>query len=26
VLAVLFVTSSIMLVGESYNPFLYFRF
>lgn len=25
-LAVLFVISSIMLVGESYNPFLYFRF
>ena len=25
-LAALFVISSIMLVGESYNPFLYFRF
>ena len=25
-LASLFITSSIMLVGESYNPFLYFRF
>ena len=25
-LAVLFIISSIMLVGESYNPFLYFRF
>ncbi len=25
-LAVLFVVSSLMLVGESYNPFLYFRF
>jgi len=25
-LAALFIMSSIMLVGESYNPFLYFRF